>query len=190
MRIKHLAVRPITSAIFCSLLFLSVAQPCHAQPRPSSAKAAPVASPKPTSKSPLAGDFGNQPTFVKSDSLTLKSEKRIFTYTGNVEARQGDMTITCDTLEGTYTEQNKIATLTARSNVVIVKGPTIRAQGERADYQASSETIVLTENPELQQEGSVLTADLIRIYLKEDRSEAEGAVRVKLVKKEEQKGKK
>ena len=144
------------------------------------------ADPKVSANSTLMeGDFGKEPTYIKSDSLTLKSEERVFVYTGNVEVKQGDMTLTSDNLEGTYDKDNKIEKLTAFSNVVIIKGEDMRATSEKAIYEAKSETVVLTENPELQQNGSVLTADLIRIFLKENRSAAEGSVRVKLVKKED-----
>ncbi len=132
----------------------------------------------------------NLPTYIKSDSLTVKSEERTFVYSGNVEVQQGDMTITSDFLDGFYDENNKIQQLVARANVVIIKGESIRAHGERATYESSTETVVLTENPELQQNGSVLSADLIRIFLKENRSTAEGAVRVKVVDEKKSAGKK
>ena len=134
------------------------------------------------------GDFGNLPTYVKSDSLTLKSAERLFVYSGNVEVRQGDMILTSTTLEGKYSENNQIEQLLALVNVVLTKGETIRATGEKAIYDAATSTVTLTENPELQQEGSILTADVIKIFLKENRSTAEGTVRVKLVKKEGQSG--
>jgi lipopolysaccharide export system protein LptA len=129
-------------------------------------------------------DFGKLPTYIKADSLTLKSQERYFTYTGNVEVRHGDMTMTSDTLEGTYSEKNEIQQLTAKSNVVITKGDNIRASGQKALYEAGPAMVTLTEGPELQQNQSILTADAIKIFLKENRSVAEGTVRLKLVKKE------
>lgn len=137
----------------------------------------------------FGGDnFGKEPTYVKSDTLTLKGEERVFAYEGNVEVQQGDMTLTAAIVEGSYNEQNEIETLTARTNVVIVKGPEIRASGERAIFDNKSQVVTLTDNPELQQEGSVLTADVIKVFLAENRSAAEGNVRVKLVKKEDSPG--
>ncbi|MDC0358065.1 hypothetical protein OAO01_04550 [Oligoflexia bacterium] len=140
----------------------------------------------------LNADFDNLPTYIKSDSLILKSNARVFEYTGHVHVKQGDMVLTCDLLEGTYDENNQIKQLIAMRNVFITKGEDVRARSERAIYDAPSETITLTENPELQQKESVLTADLIRIFLREDRSTAEGAVRVKMIedKEKEEKEKK
>ncbi|RMG40463.1 MAG: lipopolysaccharide transport periplasmic protein LptA [Candidatus Dadabacteria bacterium] len=129
----------------------------------------------------FSADFNNEPTYIKSNSLLLKPEQRQFEYKGNVELLHGDLRLTADVLKGTYNKANEIETLTALTNVVITKGDKINAKSERADYQKSTETLTLTENPELQQNGSVLTADTIRIFLNEDRSEAEGAVRVKLI---------
>lgn len=126
-------------------------------------------------------DFNDQPTYIRSKSLSLKSKERVFEYQNDVQVKQGDMTITCKFLTGTYDEQNQIKELIARDNVFITKGEDIRARSEKAIYDAATETVTLTENPELQQKDSVLTADLIRIFLKEDRSTAEGQVRVKLV---------
>ena len=134
--------------------------------------------------SPLGDDFGKAPTYIKSDTLTLKANERLFTYSGNVEVKQGDMTLTSEELQGRYDENNKIQELVALNRVTIVKGDNIKANGERAVYTAKTGTVVLTENPELEQEGSVLTADVIRIFLEENRSTAEGDVRVKLLRKD------
>jgi lipopolysaccharide export system protein LptA len=136
----------------------------------------------------LQNNQKNLPTYIKSDTLTLKSEERVFQYSGNVEVKQGDFTLTSDILDGKYDANNKIQELVARQNVVIIKGENIRGHGERATYDAATETVVITENPELQQNDSVLTADLIRIFLKENRSTAEGAVRVKLVNDKKENG--
>ena len=136
---------------------------------------------KVATKSPLNIDVNSEPTYIKSDTLTLRSGERVFVYSGNVEVKQGDMTLTSKELEGSYDENNKIQKLIAKTDVLILKGETIRATGQHAVYTAGKETLVLTENPELTQEGSVLTADSITIFLNEDRSVAEGEVRVKVV---------
>jgi lipopolysaccharide transport protein LptA len=104
---------------------------------------------------------------------------------------QGDFTLTSDSLVGHYDEKNQIQDLVATGNVIIIRGDSVRATGERAEYLQATETITLTESPELQQDDSVLTADTIKIFLNEDRSTAEGNVRVKLVEdKEKKQGKK
>jgi lipopolysaccharide export system protein LptA len=137
-----------------------------------------------TAKGVMGADFGKLPTFIKSDSLSLQSENRTFAYSGNVEVAQGDMVLTADRMDGSYDENNRIKEITAKGKVLITKGPTVKASGEKAVYDATNATVVLSENPELQQEGSVLSADRIRVFLNDNRSVAEGTVRVKLIQKD------
>lgn len=167
----------------------------------STKKVKPISTPKPTpapTAAPVAEkqanteasadlfnnpNFNNDPTFVKADSLTLKTDQRVFTYAGNVEVKHGDMTLTSESLEGNYDENNKIQRMAARRNVVILKGENMRGTAELATYEAAKDTVVLTGSPELTQNESILSADVITIFLKENRSEASGQVRVKLVSK-------
>ncbi len=123
------------------------------------------------------------PTYVSAEKLTVDNVKRVFEYSGDVEVIQGDMLLTSKRLVGTYSEQNQIQTMTAYEDVMITKGENIRASGDRADYDGVGRTFVLTENPELQQQGSILTADRVKVFLDENRSVAEGNVRMKLANK-------
>lgn len=126
-------------------------------------------------------DFGKLPTNIKSDSLTLNAKSRIFTYKGNVVVTQGDMTLTSKIVEGNYNEQNQIQKIVAKGDVVITKQD-IKATSQLAVYDAVSSIVTLTDNPQLQQAESTLIADRIKVYLNEDRSQAEGNVRVTFVK--------
>ena len=91
--------------------------------------------------------------------------------------------MTADRLNGKYNDGQGIDELTAMEKVVITKGSTIKARSNKAVYDKKSETMLLTDNPEVTQEDSILTADLVRIFLKENKSLAEGNVRVKLIPK-------
>lgn len=128
------------------------------------------------------GKDSDEPTYITSNSLTLNSEDKIFTYKGNVSVKKGDMTLTSDQLEGKYGEDNKIKQLVARSNVTITKGDGIKATSNRAIYEADKELVTLLDNPQLFQDGSILTADIVKVFLQENRSMAEGQVSMKLVK--------
>ncbi|MCB0335146.1 MAG: hypothetical protein KDD62_02540, partial [Bdellovibrionales bacterium] len=112
--------------------------------------------------------FGKDPTYIRSKSLTLKQNERIFIYENAVEMKQGDMKMTSEMLEGNYDENNKIQAMVASKNVIITKGLGVRATGERARYESKDETMTLTGSPELIQGDSVLTADKVVIYLEED----------------------
>lgn len=127
-------------------------------------------------------DLKDEPTFIDAESLTLNSKERTFLYTGSVVVKNGEMTLTSDTLEGTYSDKNEIQTLTAKKNVVITKGEKLKAYSNKAFYEAKTEVVTLTENPQIDQDGSLLTADVIKLFLAEDRSVAEGQVRMKVIK--------
>lgn len=124
--------------------------------------------------------FGKLPTNITSDSLTFNAKNRVFAYQGNVQVTQGDMRLTSKTLEGTYSEKNELLKLVAKGDVLISKQD-IQATGQIASYDAVASIVTLTENPQLQQQESVLRADKIKIFLNENRSQAEGDVRVTFV---------
>jgi lipopolysaccharide export system protein LptA len=138
-------------------------------------------------KSPLLGgsfndkEFGKLPTNITSDTLTLNNKNRIFIYRGNVVVTQGDMTLTSKEIEGTYSEQNEIQKIIAKGDVKITKQDIV-STSQRATYDAINSIVVLTENPQLQQGESVLIADRIKVFLNDNRSVAEGNVRVTVVK--------
>ncbi|MFN8389128.1 MAG: LptA/OstA family protein [Bdellovibrionota bacterium] len=125
---------------------------------------------------------GTSPLFIKSDTLELNSKDHVFVYKGNVEIVRNDITITAKTVEGKYDEQNRIQTIVCKENVVITRGQAMRATSNRAVYHVDNSTIEMTEGPELYKEGNALAADKVTVYLDEDRSEAEGNVRVKVIK--------
>jgi lipopolysaccharide export system protein LptA len=128
-------------------------------------------------------DFGKLPTNITSDSLTLHAKSRVFVYKGNVVVTQGDMRLTSNEIEGSYSDQNQIQKIVAKGDVVITKQD-IQATSQRAIYDAVTSIVTLTDNPQLQQGESVLIADRIKVLLNENRSLAEGNVRVTFVKKD------
>lgn len=146
-----------------------------------------VAVPKPSSPSssrPFGFDLtkDNAPIYVTSDTLELDTEQRVFVYKGNVELMRDDLYITADVMVGRYDQNNKMQTLACQDNVVVTRGEGLRGSADRALYKVAQDIVELTENPELFHHGNALTADIVRIFVKEDRSEADGNVRVKVVK--------
>jgi lipopolysaccharide export system protein LptA len=141
-------------------------------------------------KQALAGGGGGSkdPVFIQSDTLNLDSKGRIFTYRGNVHVLRGDLEITSDVLVGKYSENQELENILCRGNVVVTRGEGMRATSNRAFYNVQSSKIELTEEPELNRGGNVLAADKIIVFVNEDRSEAEGNVRVKVLKAEEGEG--
>lgn len=125
---------------------------------------------------------GNEPMFINSDTLTVESKKRIFTYTGSVKMVQGETNIDADVVVGKYDENNVIQEVICEGNVRMTKGPGLKATSNRAVYTLATHTVILTEGPEITHEGSTLTADIVRVFIDQDRSEAEGNVKVKVIK--------
>jgi len=123
---------------------------------------------------------------IRSDNFQLDSKNRLFIYKDNVEIVKGDLTITSDLMNGKYDVNNQLQEVICENNVVITRGDRLRATANRAYYDIRSERITLTEGPELNDRGNVLTADRVIILVKEDRSEAEGHVRVKVIKSDQQ----
>ncbi len=131
------------------------------------------------------GGDSQAPLFIKSDTLTLDSKERIFTYKGNVQVLRENLEITTDLMIGRYAESQDLESILCIGNVVITKGEDMRATSNRAFYNVVTAKIELTDEPELARDGNILSADKIIIFVDEDRSEAEGNVRVKVVKSDE-----
>ena len=126
-------------------------------------------------------DGTRPPIYIKSDTFHLDARNHTFTYRGNVQAWQDDVLMTADVMNGNYDEHNKLQIITCENNVVITRGDYLRASSNRAVYHVPQNTVELTESPELINRGNALTADKVTPYLDEDRNEAEGDVRVKLI---------
>lgn len=123
------------------------------------------------------------PMFIRSNSLEVDSIKRTFSYKGNVEVIRGDIEITAEKVVGSYDENQEIQQIICEEQVVVTRASGDRASANKAIYEVQKETIRLTEAPELFKGGSILIADTVVIYLAENRSEAEGNVRVKVLPK-------
>lgn len=123
----------------------------------------------------------DQTIFIRSDSLNVDAKKRVFSYKGNVEVIRGDVQITAQAVRGSYNAKNEMQEIFCEDSVVITRGSGERASANRAIYDVPGEIIRLTEDPELYKDGSILSADIVKVYTNEDRSEAEGNVRVKVL---------
>jgi lipopolysaccharide export system protein LptA len=124
----------------------------------------------------------NLPTTITSESMQLDPQVNKFIYERDVKVVQGDMTLTCEKLIGFYDKQNQITKMEAYKNVVIIKGEKLEARGQKAVYDAKTQVATITENPEIIQGQSALVADLVKVYLDTERTEAEGRVQMKIIK--------
>lgn len=113
----------------------------------------------------------SEPITIKSDTLTTDNDRKMATFSGNVAARQGDLTIYSDSFVVVYSEASgEIGTAEASGNVRIVQGSR-RAQADHAMYDAKSSKIVLDGNPKVFQNNDAISGKVITYYLDQDRSE-------------------
>ncbi len=166
--------------LFTIISILSFASTSWAQGSPPSTSLDQLSSNSLLDQKAFDNTFGKLPTTITSDSLSINAKQRIFTYKGNVLVTQGDLLMTSKIIEGSYNESNQIQKLVAKGDVVISKQE-IKATSQQAIYDATTAIVTLTDNPQLQQQGTVLIADRIKIFLNENRSQAEGSVRVTVV---------
>lgn len=120
------------------------------------------------------------PLLIRSETLSADSIKRVFVYKKAVEMTRGDLVVTADVVTGRYNEKNEIETIVCNGNVVITRGEELRASSELANYDVPKGVIELTQNPEVSQNGNILAADKVMVYVNDERSEALGNVHVKV----------
>lgn len=113
----------------------------------------------------------DEPIRIKSDGLFTDNNRKMATFTGNVVARQGDVTIYADKLVVSYSEEGgEVSTAEVFGNVRIIQGNR-RAQSDHGIYDARQARITLDGNPRVYQESNVVSGTTITYYLDEDRSE-------------------
>jgi len=113
----------------------------------------------------------NEPIKIKSDQLFSDNNLKMATFTGNVVARQGDLTIYADKMVISYADsEGGIRTSEVFGNVRIIQGER-RALADHALYDAKSATITLDGNPKVFQNSDTISGKIIIYYLDQDKSE-------------------
>lgn len=149
-----------------------------------------------------AGQFGNrkQPIVITSDTLEYDYKANVVVYRGRVQAEQGGVKLSSDTLTVTFAsakpdagaggdagvtmpgqDGQRLREIVALGNVRIDSG-TRWATGGRAAFDQGQRTLVLTDGPMLHDGSNEVVGDRVIVYLDEDRSVVEGGrKRVKAV---------
>lgn len=142
----------MTRIIAALTIFISLSTPAFAERTPSLARS-------------------NEQIKIKSDSLTADNIKKTATFTGNVAARQGDLTIYSDKLVVTYSDESgDVSSAEVSGNVRIIQGER-RGEADHAVYDAKRATILMDGNPKVYQNNDRISGKIITYYLDEDRSE-------------------
>lgn len=118
----------------------------------------------------VAQPAGDPPIEVEADVLEVRQNEGIATFSGNVDAVQGDRTLTADVLDVYYgggpdaAQTGKVERIVARGNVVVTS-PQEVATGDEGTYDLLSRTIELTGNVVLTREGNVLRGSRLEVDL-------------------------
>ena len=113
----------------------------------------------------------SEPIKIKSDQLIADNNRKMATFTGNVSARQGDLTIHADKMVIYYAdEEGGISTAEVFGNVRIIQGDR-RAQSDHGMYDAKRSMIILDGNPKVLQNNDTISGKVITYYLDQEKSE-------------------
>lgn len=112
----------------------------------------------------------NQPIEITAQQLEVLQQQRQSIFTGNVVAKQGEMTLYAEKLI-VFLQQNQdqIERLDAVGGVRVLQLDRI-ATAEKAVFHQIEETLVLTGNAEVTQGENKISGDEITLYLKENRT--------------------
>src|SRR4029453_17737855 len=122
----------------------------------------------------------NEPISVTSDRLDYDYRGNVVVYRGAVQATQGRLKITSDTLTVTFADGKDGAS--APPAGLRIEDGTRWATGGRAVFDQTNRTLVLSEAPMMHDGANEVLGDRVIVYLDEDRSVVEGGrKRVKAV---------
>jgi len=111
-----------------------------------------------------------QPIEITAQKLELIQQQRQSIFTGDVVAKQGDMTLSADKLTVFLLEnQDQIDRLEAVGTVKVVQFDRV-ATADRAIFYQLEEKLVLSGHAVVVQDNNKVSGDEIEIYLKENRS--------------------
>ena len=144
------------------------------------------------------GDSKGQPIVINSNSLEFDHQRKMVTFSGNVDAKRDDWTIVCQKMVIYYREKSKesaqkesmkleklaesaqqqslkIEKIVATGDVKITRAIGGLVTAEEATYYWDEERVVLTGKPTIQQGDDVLEGTVMTLFLKENRSLVEGS---------------
>jgi len=130
------------------------------------------------------GESQGQPIVIKSNSLEFDHQRKMVTFSGNVDARRDDWSILCQKMVVYYVEKSKetaqkgsmkIEKIVAKGDVRVARQSGGMATAEEATYYWDEERVVLTGKPVVQQGDDFVEGTVVTLLLKENRSLVEGS---------------
>ncbi len=118
----------------------------------------------------------SQPIEITADNLEVEQDRQIATFTGNVDAVQGELVLKADRLVVHYRQdgetENNVSRIVAEGNVFLAS-PDSTAQGDRGVYDVDNDTMVLIGNVVLTRDENVIRGDRLTINLATGKSRME-----------------
>ncbi len=147
--------------------------------------ALPLAAPALSQSAPTTRHDSSQPIEITADALEVQQNKQIATFSGNVNALQGEMLLRAETVTVYYRPQSGSAAVQgAISRIdavgqVFFSSPGQTAQGDTGLYDVDKSIIVLNGNVVLTREENVIRGNRVVLNLATGRSKVEGAAGTK-----------
>ncbi len=127
----------------------------------------------------FAADKASSPIHIEADRMISQEQKNSVVFLGNVDAKQGDLTIRCEEMTVYYTQDkskkktrggsNEVKKLVCRKKVEITQGDWL-GTGNRMDYLSKDRKVILSGNAKAWQGPNMVSGKTITYYLDEKRS--------------------
>jgi lipopolysaccharide export system protein LptA len=121
---------------------------------------------------PTASD---EPIHIEADRMVSNQKENAVTFSGNVQAKQGELTINSDEMIVHYArpadgkakqqkEKQEIQKIFARGHVEIVQGELV-ATGDQVEFMAEKKQVLLTGNTKVWQNNNLVTGEKVLLDL-------------------------
>lgn len=117
----------------------------------------------------LSGAEWDEPLEISSHQLEVFQEQQTSVFSGEVVARQAQMTLWADRLTIVFTAENEIRSIEA-AGAVRIEDPLRTARAATAVFDRQADTLVLSGDAEVTQGENRISGDEIILYLGENRS--------------------
>ncbi len=117
------------------------------------------------------------PVEIAAENLAVDQQSGRAEFTGGVVIGQGDLRIAAGRVLVRYDDAGEAITELEATGGVTFVTPTEAAEAQRATYDLSAETLVMTGSVLLTQGASAISADIMRIDLTDGSARMEGNVR-------------
>jgi lipopolysaccharide export system protein LptA len=117
----------------------------------------------------LSGAEWEEPLEISSHQLEVLQDQQTSVFSGEVVARQAQMTLWTDRLTIVFTAENEIRRIEA-VGAVRIEDPLRTARAARATFDREADTLVLSGDAEVTQGENHISGEEIILYLGENRS--------------------